>query len=271
MQTRPVGRLQLSVLDDGTLRFPARFFFRNVPEEVWRKELDADAEGRILVGHNCGLVKTEHELIVIDTGYGDDTHGGRTGHLLEEFARTGHQREQVTRVINTHAHGDHIKRNTIVQDGLRAPTFPRARYHLGRADWEWFNGPAGGVHEFEEHVVTLQQLGVLALVDGEQRIAPDVLLRPTPGHTPSHMSVLLESEGQTAIFLGDVCHLPVHFEHPDWVSTFDTHPDETPRTRAQIFQLAIERDALLVCPHAPSPGLGRLQRTSGGFQWQPAT
>ena len=270
MQRFSVGRLTFHVLDDGTLPFPARAFFANVPEEVWRVTVDMDAAGKIPVGHNYGLIEAGEELIVIDTGYGDDTHGGRTGHLLEDFERTGHRRDEVTTVVTSHAHGDHIKRNTLIEDGRRAPTFPRARYHLARADWEWFSGP-GHVPEFDEHVVSLERWGRLAFVDGTLQLTPNVLLVPTPGHTPGHTSVIVDSEGDTLVFLGDLCHLPVHVSHPDWVSTFDTHPELTPRARARIFDFAAERRALVVCPHAPSPGLGRVTRTAAGFRWDPAS
>lgn len=268
MRTVVIGQLQLTVLDDGTWAFPARNFFSNVPESVWRKEVHADAEGKIPVGHNYGLVRNGQHLIVIDTGYGDDTHGGRTGHLLEEFNRSGHRREQVTMVITTHAHGDHTKRNTLLQDGQLKPTFPNARYYLGRADWDRFNGPGGQVHCFDQHVRTLAELGMLTLVDGALQLTPEVSLLPTPGHTPGHTSVVLESQGQNAIFLGDLCHHPLHFSHPDWVSSFDTDPALTPKTRAWVFQLAAARDALLVCPHALAPGLGRLRRSDHGFAWE---
>jgi glyoxylase-like metal-dependent hydrolase (beta-lactamase superfamily II) len=269
MKSISLGRLTFFLLDDGTLPFPARSFFRNVPEAVWRRYVDVDAEGRIPVGHNYGLVESRDALIVIDTGYGDDTHNGRTGHLLEDFARTGHRREQVTMVVTSHAHGDHIKRNTLLEDGRRVPTFPHARYHLARADWDWFSGP-GHVPEFDEQLVSLEGLGLLALVDGELQVTPEVRLAPTPGHTPGHTSVVVESEGQMLIFLGDLCHLPVHVSHPDWTSTFDTHPNLTPRTRAQVFELAVEHRALVVCPHAPSPGLGRVSRSAGGYRWETA-
>ncbi len=263
-----VGRLTLCALDDGTMPFPARPFFGNVAESQWRQHVEVDDAGKILVGHNYALIEDERALIVVDTGYGDDTHGGHTGHLLADFARTGYRRKHVTAVVMTHAHGDHIKRNTVIAGGRRQPTFPRARYHLARADWEWFGGP-DRTPEFDEHVVTLQQFGLLALVDGDAQLTPAVSLRSTPGHTPGHTSVVLESEGETAIVLGDLCHLPVHFAHPDWTSTFDTHPDLTPRTRAELFALAIERDALILCPHAPSPGFGHLVRSGDGFRWDP--
>lgn len=268
MRKLTLGPLELYLLDDGMLRYPASAFFANVPESAWRAPAQADAEGRIVVGHNCALVKTTRELVVIDTGYGDDTHAGATGHLLDDFVRTGYRRDQVTMVVNTHAHGDHIKRNTIVDDGERRPTFPNARYHLAAGDYAWFGG-AGRRREFDEQIATLEERRQLACVEPELRLAPEVLLLPTPGHTPGHTSVLIESAGKTAIFLGDLCHHPLHFAHPDWVSTFDTDPALTPRTRRALFRRAVDADALVICPHALAPGLGRVSEAQGRFHWIP--
>jgi glyoxylase-like metal-dependent hydrolase (beta-lactamase superfamily II) len=250
-----VGRHTLYVLDDGTFPFPAHFFFRNVDEAVWRQHIAVDGAGKIPVGHNFGLLETDGDLIVFDTGYGDDTHGGKSGHL-------------VTVVVLTHAHGDHIKRSTMVEDGRRVPTFARARYLLGRADWEWFSGP-GRAAEFDEQIVTLERAGRLELVEGERELTRGVRLVPTPGHTPGHTSVVIASNGSTAIFLGDLCHLPIHVEHLDWVSTFDTAPDETPTARARMLAFAVERDAVILCPHAPSPGLGHVRKRENGLRWEP--
>jgi glyoxylase-like metal-dependent hydrolase (beta-lactamase superfamily II) len=264
-----IGAASLFVLDDGSFPFPAHYFFANVPEEVWRRELATDAQGKIAVGHNYPLIRSGRELILVDTGYGDDTHGGRTGHLLEEFGRTGFRPEQVAAVVNTHAHGDHTGRNTLLASGLRVPAFPNARYYLGRADWHHFAGDDGRVHHFGEQVQALAQRGMLTLVDGALALTPEVSLLPTPGHTPGHLSVVIRSGGQIAICLGDVCHHPLHFSHPDWVSCFDTDPHFTPRTRAWLFRMALDRRALLACPHARAPGLGRLKQTASGVAWVP--
>ncbi|HEX9172308.1 MAG TPA: MBL fold metallo-hydrolase [Telluria sp.] len=267
MQETTVGDVAVVVLNDGSFPFPARYFFCNVPEALWRSELATDADGKIPVGHNFALLASAGELILVDTGYGDDTHGGRSGHLLDELARAGYRREQVTMVANTHAHGDHTGRNMVLESGLRLPTFPNARYYLGRADWDRFNGPDGEMHHFGQHLRHVAELGMLTLVDGALQLTPQVALLPTPGHTPGHMSVVIESRGQMAICLGDLCHHPLHFAHPDWVSCFDTDPALTPHTRAWVFDMALARNALLVCTHAAAPGLGRLRRTARGVAW----
>lgn len=268
VHTLRIGCFDVSVLDDGTWRFPAHHFFANVPEAIWRAEVEVDDQGKIPVGHNHGLVRSPHSLVVIDTGYGDDTHGGCTGHLLAEFESSGHQRDDVTHVITTHAHGDHVKRHTVVREGRREPIFPRARYLVHRADWQWFSG-AGHVPEFDEQIAPLARWGLLVLIDGACEPVPGIQLLPTPGHTPGHCSLLVESEGACVLFVGDVCHHPLHFKHLDWVSSFDTDPAIAPRTRAWLFELALARDALVVCPHAPSPGLGHVRRRAGGYAWEP--
>jgi glyoxylase-like metal-dependent hydrolase (beta-lactamase superfamily II) len=260
-----LGASRLTSLDDGSFPFPAGEFFADVPEADWRAELQADAAGKIMVAHNCGLIETARERILVDTGYGDDTHGGRTGRLLAELGLAGAAPEDVTMVINTHAHGDHAGRNTL--EGV--PAFPRARYFLARADWNYFSAPAGEVHHFARNFGPLADAGLLTLFDGPLQLAPGVSLLPTPGHTPGHTSVLLASRGRTALLLGDVCHHPLHFAHPGWTSRFDIQPALTVRTRAWLFALARARDAVMLCPHAPAPGLGKVVRRADAYAWVP--
>src|SRR5690606_11521142 len=150
----------------------------------------------------------------------------------------------------------------------RVPAFPNARYVLGQADWDWFNGSRGRVHEFAEHVALLAELDRLTLIAGELPLARDVRALPTPGHTPGHTSVVVESRGRTASLLGDLFGHPGHVQQPQWVSEVETHPETTPRTRTALLAFAAERNALVSRPHAPPPGLGRVERRGAGFRWQ---
>lgn len=261
-----LGRALVAVLDDGSFPFPARMFFANVAEAEWRRLLATDAQGKIAVGHNYPLIDSCGTRILVDTGYGDDTHDGRTGRLLDELARAGYARGAVDIVINTHAHGDHTGRNMLGG----APAFPHARYYLPRADWDRFSGPEGDVHHFARDIAALARHGVLSLVDGPLALTPEVSLLPTPGHTPGHLSVLVASAGQRLVCMGDVCHHELHFSHPDWFSCFDTDPQRTPATRAWLFAFAVANHALLLCPHLRHPGLGRLVRHGATYAWRVA-
>jgi glyoxylase-like metal-dependent hydrolase (beta-lactamase superfamily II) len=237
MHILDLGAFRLISLDDGSFPVLAGACFANVPDTAWRRALAPDADGRIEVGHNCGLIDTGSERVLVDTGYGDDTHGGRTGHLLAELARAGIGPDDVTMVVNTHAHGDHAGRNTI--HGV--PAFPRARYFLARADRDHFGACADDVHHVARNIGIPAAHGMLTLFEGPYELAPGVGLLPTPGHTPGHTSVLASLHGRTALCLGDVCHHPLHVAHPDWVSTFDVDPARNVETRRWLFALAYAR------------------------------
>jgi glyoxylase-like metal-dependent hydrolase (beta-lactamase superfamily II) len=123
------------------------------------------------------------------------------------------------------------------------------------------------VPEFDLH---LRALGdALTLVQPGHVLGPGIRLLGTPGHTPGHVSVLIESRGALALCLGDVCHHPAHFGHPDWTSAFDRHPARTPATRRHVLGLAADRHALVLCPHALFPGFGHVRRTAQAFAWEP--
>jgi glyoxylase-like metal-dependent hydrolase (beta-lactamase superfamily II) len=265
MHALDLGACRLTSLDDGSFPVAAGAYFANVPDAIWRREVATDPDGRIPVGHNCGLIDTGSERVLVDTGYGGDTHGGRTGHLMAELDRAGIRPDEVTIVVNTHAHGDHAGGNTIHD----APAFPRARYFLARADWAHFGSRADDVHHVARNFGIPAAHGMLTLFEGRLELAPGVCLLPTPGHTPGHTSVLVSSQGRTALCLGDVCHHPLHVAHPDWVSTFDVDPARNVDTRRWLFALAHARAAVVLCPHAPAPGLGRLVRQGPGFAWMP--
>jgi glyoxylase-like metal-dependent hydrolase (beta-lactamase superfamily II) len=265
MYTLDLGAFRLTSLDDGSLPVVSGVYFANVPETVWRRELATDADGRIEVGHNCGLIETGDARVLVDTGYGDDTHGGRTGHLLAELERAGIGPDDVTAVVNTHAHGDHAGRNTI--HGI--PAFPRARYFVAGADWDHFRACTDDVHHVARNFGIPAAHGLLTLFDGPLEVAPGIHLLPTPGHTPGHTSVLVSLQGHTALCLGDVCHHPLHVAHPDWVSMVDVDPARNVETRRWLFALAYAREAVVLCPHAPAPGVGRFMRQGTGFVWAP--
>ena len=91
---------------------------------------------------------------------------------------------------------------------------------------------------------------------------------PTPGHTPGHMSILLTSQGERALILGDAAHNPAQLQETDWVSRADMDPAVTRQTRRALVE-RLEREQIVVAAgHFPAPGFGKVLRLQGRRYWQ---
>ena len=119
-----------------------------------------------------------------------------------------------------------------------------------------------------EQVAALEQLGVLELMEGEQRLTSEVTSLPTPGHTPGHTCVAIASQGERAVILGDAVHHPAHLQETEWSPRADTDPDLSRRTRARLVE-RLERDgSVAMAGHFPAPGFGRVVRLEGRRYWK---
>ena len=230
--------------------------FGVVPKPLWERRIPADARNRIPLGMRCLLMEHEAGLVLIDTGAGNketakfhDIYGienaGRDGRtLLEDGLRSlGHRPEEVAVVIDTHLHFDHAGGNTFRDaDGTIVPTFPRARYVVQRGEYEWAmqTNERTAASYFAPNFEPVKQAGLFDLVDGEREIVPGIRVVPTPGHTPHHQGVLLESRGEIAFYLGDLvptaAHLPLA-----WIMGYDVEPLVTLETKRQIFAASRRR------------------------------
>lgn len=157
--------------------------------------------------------------------------------------------------------------------------FPRARYLVQRADWDAFQDPAMKAHApvpyIDEQVTPLRDLGVLDLLDGDHRLTGELAALPTPGHTPGHMSLLVESGGERAVLTGDVAVHPAQVTEPGWCFVLELDPAAATDQRQRFFGRALDEDLLLVACHFPAPGTGKVTPTPtaavGGRRWRRLT
>jgi len=187
--------------------------------------------------------------------------------LLTQLRAAGVDPDAVTHLVLTHAHFDHYSGVTVERAGTREPAFPNARCYAGRADWET---PKGYQLHSEEVAQTMGELfrrEMVTLVDGEQELLPGVRLIPTPGESPGHLIVRVESAGETLYVLGDLLHYPVEAEHPRWMVEW-ADAEKTLASRRALIQAALAERALLVAAHIP--GVGRLDGTPQHAVWTPA-
>lgn len=269
-----IGNVEVMSLSDGMLEFDLCNFFPTIPNEHW-DPYASHLTGEQKVRFNLGsfLVRADGQTILVDTGLGPkpaDAPETPWGQLMQEFTTYGVKPADIEMVVMTHAHRDHVGWNLMAQGGRYTPTFPNARYWVSAKDWEACHNS-----ELKERfpnaptcVWPLEELGLLQLMDGEYSLTRSLTTIPTPGHTPGHMSILITSQGERALILGDVAHNPAQVHETDWVSRADMDPEETRRTRRSLME-RLEREGMVVAAgHFPAPGFGKVIRLEGRRYWQ---
>ena len=268
-----VGQVTIIPLSDGGFAAPPSGFMPSVPAEAWQ---DPEAkqylneDGNVPLNFGSFLIQEGGGWSLVDTGIGGRGGFAPPGKLLDELGKAQVKPEQITRVIITHLHLDHIGWNTIDREGKPEIVFKNARHIVQRKDWDhWTDPPVAK----ENPVISLcaepvMAAGLMDLIDGDVKITDCVTAWLTPGHTPGHQSLLVASGGEKAIITGDVSHTKAQLEHTDWSPGFDTDPKLSAVTRAAVFE-RIEQEGLKVCAgHYPYPGIGTLVRVEGKRRWQ---
>ncbi|MFG2666493.1 MBL fold metallo-hydrolase [Streptomyces sp. NPDC048387] len=246
-------------------------------EAPWLRPDFADADVPRLASHSFA-VEAGGLRIVVDTGIGNDkprvnpAWNGLDTDFPQRLAAAGFPPESVDLVITTHLHTDHVGWNTRLTGGDWVPTFPRARYLVGRTEWDHW--AAADLDEprrqmFRDSVTPVRDAGQYDLVDVPARgreVAPGVLLVPAPGHTPGQVAVELRGSDRRALITGDSIHHPVQLSHPHVTSCVDIDPAQAVRTRAQLLDALADTDALLLGTHFPQPTGGTVRRENGRYR-----
>ena len=274
VETRRVGSLVVHAIQAGGQKLDGGAMFGVVPKPLWERRIPADERNRIQLGMRCLLVEHPVGLVLVDSGIGnkeDDKFrqiygvenagaGGRTW-LEDGLAALGHRPEDVALVINTHLHFDHAGGNTFVEaGGALRPAFPNARYVVQAGEYHYAthtNERTGGSY-LPWNFVPLHNLGRLDLVDGDREIVPGISAVRTPGHVPHHQSLLIESRGERALYLGDViptaAHLPLA-----WIMGYDVEPLVTLESKRRVLARAAAEGWLVVFEHDAAVPWGRLR------------
>ena len=238
--------------------------------------------GRVLLSVHSWLIRDRGRTILVDAGAGNDKQRPHARYFdrlrnpyLDQLTAAGVTPEAVDYVLLSHLHVDHVGWNTRLVDGEWVPTFPNARYLFSRREYEFFCDPANRSERNRTSIqarldsvdpVVAAGLADPIEVDGRE-VMPGLSFHPTPGHSPDHASIVLQRDGERAIFAGDVLHDPVQVERPDLISIFDADPEATLRSRQWALGYAADADATFFASHFPSTAAGRVVRDGNGFAW----
>ena len=242
--------------------------------EDWEPYEDILEDGQIQLYYGHFFIRSGGKTIMVDTGMGPGPHverGNVTGDLLNQLKLAGVSPEDVDLVVHTHLHPDHVGWNVDLSGEAPKPYFPKARYLVPRVDWEHFTTPE--VLETAPHVrdsvVPLESMGVLDLVDDGHNLTDEVTTLATPGHTPGHQVVLLSSQGERAMVVGDALHSRVQVQEPDWCAMVDTDKDDSRRSRHALLDRAESEGQVIAAGHfGLHDHLGKVVRIEGRRYWQ---
>ena len=235
-----------------------------------------DAEDRMLLSIHALLVEAPGLRLVVDTCVGNDKRReflrgqALSTPFLAHLADAGWPRESVDAVVCTHLHVDHVGWNTMLDGETWVPTFPNARYLIGRKEYDyWSKSDEGDQPQIlTDSVKPILDAGLAQLVEMDYRITPEIRLVPSAGHTPGHVSVMIESKGERAVITGDMTHHPCQLAHPDWSPPFDSDPQEAARVRARMFGEWADGDILVIGTHYAAPTAGRIVRDGDAFRFR---
>jgi glyoxylase-like metal-dependent hydrolase (beta-lactamase superfamily II) len=242
----------------------------------WLQPDFADERGRLRMSIHALVVETPSRCIIVDTCLGNDKENRRIPtwnrlqtSFLADLAAGGYARETIDTVVCTHLHVDHVGWNTMLVDGRWVPTFPKARYLMGRIEYaHWMNQREREdvTAVLADSVTPIWNGGLVDLVETDHRICDEISLVPTLGHTPGHVSVRIASRGEEALITGDFMHHPCQIARPEWSSTADSDPVLARQTRGRMLTDLAGTPTLVIGTHFAGRTAGRVVRDGDVFR-----
>jgi len=236
-------------------------------------------DGRIIMSFHSFVLRTGRHTIVIDTCCNKSRPGreqfdkGKADYL-GGLAGLGVKPEDVTHVMCTHLHWDHVGWNTRRVDGQWVPTFPNARYIMAKREYDHWNAiyakdgaKPDNIHAmaFEDSVLPIMRAEKAVLVEDDFELDKGISLEPCPGHTPGHVVVNVASGGKKGVFIGDVIHHPIQLLFPELSSRADADMNASRPTRRALIEKHADTGNIVMPHHFATPSCGTIERAGNAF------
>jgi glyoxylase-like metal-dependent hydrolase (beta-lactamase superfamily II) len=289
MTTIAIGKYQVTKVVELERAFaPAREFFPDLTADmldVCMRELPKGqftADGWVNMSYHTFLVRDGRNTILVDTCCGNhklratrpDFNALNTN-FVATLAGAGVRPQDVTHVLCTHLHWDHVGWNTQLIDGRWVPTFPNAKHIISRTEYEyWDNAYKTGspsIHcvSFEDSVLPIKKAEQVVLVDDDFRFEDGISLEPCFGHSAGHVIVNIADQGRQGVVTGDVIHHQIQLRFPEMSTKADTDPNLARKTRTALIEKLAGSGSLLLPAHFQTPTIGRIERAAARFRYDP--
>lgn len=271
-----IGQTRITSVSDGHLVLPGSMMFEGLPQDELTTILNAAgvSQDQLQPPCNLTLVQRDDAAVLFDAGSGH-AFMESAGTILDSLDALDVAAEDITHVVMTHAHPDHLWG---VLDDFDDPVFSEATHLIGQSEWDYWINPETvdtiGEARASFAVGASRRLAAiedqLDFITPAQEILPGILAHGTPGHTPGHMSFEIRDGSESVLVVGDaIGNHHIAFARPEWPSGTDQDTELGAKTRmALLDQLATDR-MTLVGFHLPEGGMGRVERRGDAYQFVP--
>jgi glyoxylase-like metal-dependent hydrolase (beta-lactamase superfamily II) len=242
-------------------------------------------DGKVVMSFHSFVLKTGRHTIMIDTCCGNDKprpgrdqfNKGKSDYL-GGLASLGVKPEEVTHVMCTHLHWDHVGWNTRLVDGKWVPTFPNAKYVMAKREYDFWDGvyakekdnpKTDNMHalSFEDSVLPIMRAEKAVLVDDDFELDKGIWLEPCHGHSPGHVVVNVESGGKKGAFIGDVIHHPMQLLFPDLSCRADFDMNASRVSRRALMEKHADTGNIIMPQHFATPSCGTIKSAGNAFRF----
>lgn len=269
-----------SVVEDQIERVPPELFFPDASREAvsrhaWLVPDYADASGNIHLRIQAFVIDLGERRIMVDPCVGNGKKrefpfwNNRQWPFLERLQEAGFATDRIDLVVHTHLHADHVGWDTRLVDGQWVPTFTRARhlYTQRELDYCRASGHRATAGVWDDSIAPIFDAGLADIVEEDADLGGGLWLEPTGGHSPGHVSLWIESNGERALITGDVLHHPVQFAEPSWREVADVEIERARETRFRLFAAAAAGNALVLGAHFSNRPAGRVQKDGAAWRF----
>lgn len=286
LKHRKIGELDLFLINEFTGPTHDRDFM--LPDSTWGQMIEHRAllenrywlplTDRLIFTQQIFVLKHKDAVVLIDTAVGNfksRNSGWQHKHnlpTLDYLKGVGAGPDDVTDIVITHLHADHVGWNTIPSGNGWAPAFPNAVYHAGKVDYDDMRSRFEKDRSlqngsFADSVVPIVEVGLMQFYrPGDRLTALEIEVFEAPGHTPGQSGFVLRHDGETVIFSADVFHSPLQVYYPDINSRWCELPEHARGTRKALLERALEPNTVVMPAHSFTVDGWKVSRSGEGYR-----
>ena len=271
-----IGNYEIFTVETGYVSLDGGALFGVVPKVLWQKTNPADERNRIQLALRTMIIRDEQRTILVDTGVGRKMNDKLSDiynvdhkqyELLKGLAEKGIAPEDITDVIVTHLHFDHVGGATYYDGNELKLTFPNATCHVQGEQWYWANHPSDKdrASYMPENFKPIEEAGKLHELDGPGELFPGIDVLVMYGHTAGMQLPKISDGKTTLLYCADLMPTASHIPLP-FIMGYDNNPLITLEEKKRILPQAVKENWILVFEHDPFRAAGTVEETEKGFR-----